>query len=172
MTVRGVAPSWPQADLAVLGLLRRYGAAVRRSTDAVTVQGGDRRPFRADLTDAPDLYPLAGVLAAAARGRSVLMGAEHVATKESDRRTATERLARAMGARTASTPGGLAIDGVARPKRIRLRGATDHRIVMSAAVAASAGVGPSELSDAGAVAKSYPGFFGALRHLGVGVVVQ
>jgi 3-phosphoshikimate 1-carboxyvinyltransferase len=172
VTVRGVPPSWPQADLAVLDLLRRYGATILRSRAAVTVVGGARRPFRTNLTDAPDLYPLAGVLAAAAEGRSLLMGAEHVAAKESDRRAGTEALVRTMGARATSVRGGLAIEGVRSPRPIRLRRASDHRIVMSAAVAASAGSGPSAVGDAAAVGKSYPGFFRDVQRLGLEVAVR
>lgn len=171
-TVEGVPPTWPQADLAVLDLLRRYGAVVRRTGGSITVRGEQRRPFRVRLTDAPDLYPLAGVLAAAAPGRSYLLGAEQVVAKESNRRLETERLVRSMGARVTAVGGGLAIDGVARPHPVHLRAARDHRIVMSAAVAAIAATGPSEIADASAVHKSFPGFFETLGRLGAEVAVR
>ncbi|HYA10318.1 MAG TPA: 3-phosphoshikimate 1-carboxyvinyltransferase [Thermoplasmata archaeon] len=171
-SVRGVPTTWPQADLAVLDLLRRYGAAVSRSGATTTVRGERRRPFRVRLTDAPDLYPLAGVLAATAHGRSYLLGAEHVVAKESDRKLGTARLVRAMGARVTEVNGGLAVDGVSRPRPVRLRGAHDHRIVMSAAVAAAASDRPSELADAAAVAKSFPRFFDVLGRLGLEVTVR
>jgi 3-phosphoshikimate 1-carboxyvinyltransferase len=169
VTVTGVPPRWPQADLAVLGLLRRYGASVARHGPAVTVEGDRRRPFRIDLNDAPDLYPLAGALAAAAPGRSELVGAAHVVAKESDRRRATIDLVRALGGRTAATPDGLAIEGTDRPRALRLRELSDHRLVMSAAVAALAADRPSTLADAASVGKSYPGFFGAIARLGAEV---
>jgi 3-phosphoshikimate 1-carboxyvinyltransferase len=171
-SVRGVPTWWPQADLAVLDLLRAYGAEVSRTAGAVTVQGDARRPFRVLLTDSPDLFPLAGVLAAAAPGRSYLLGAPHAAAKESDRRLGTIRLVRAMGARATEAGAGLAVDGVARPKPLRLRGARDHRIVMSAAVAAIAADGPSWIADASSVDKSFPGFFRALGDLAVEVAVR
>ena len=167
VTVEGVPPAWPQADLAILELLRRAGSEVRRRGDEVTVAAGDRRrPFRAELTDSPDLYPLAGVLAAATPGRSELRGAPQVVAKESDRRQETARLARAMGATVRSSPGGLVIEGSGQPRRLRLRGLADHRLVMSAAVAAVAADGASEIADASAVSKSFPDFFAALRTLG------
>jgi len=170
--VRGVPSSWPQADLAILALLRRYGAEVSRRGDAVTVEGGRRRPLRCTLTDSPDLYPLVGVLAAAAPGRSYLLGAEHVAAKESDRKQETMRLVRAMGARVEKIRGGLVVEGTAQTRPLRLRGVVDHRIVMSAAVGALLAPNPSELSDAGSVGKSFPGFFDALGQLGAEVSVR
>ncbi len=171
-TVVGVPSVWPQADLAVLGLLRRYGARVTRSGGRVSVRGAARKPFRVHLTDTPDLYPLAGVLAAAAPGRSYLLGAEHVVAKESNRRWETARLARAMGARVSEVEGGLVIDGTVRPRPVHLRDARDHRIVMSAAVAAVAADGPSEIADAAAVRKSFPGFFATFERLGAEVALR
>ncbi len=156
---------WPQADLAILPLLRRAGARVQRSTDAVRVDGGRLRPFTADLTRSPDLYPLVGVVAAVTRGRSRLRGAPHVALKESDRRGGTRRLATALGARVREVPGGLDIEGTGRVRPLALAGETDHRMVMSAAVGALRGSGTSRIANAEAVAKSFPGFFAALEKI-------
>ena len=167
VTVDGVPAELPQADLAVLDLLRRYGASVRRRGSSVSVAGDRRRPFRVRLTDAPDLFPLAGVLAGAAPGRSELLGAAHVAAKESDRKQETARLVRAMGGTVALGPDGVRIVGAARPRALRLRGLLDHRLVMSAAVAAAAADGPSSIGDAAAVRKSFPDFFATFARLGV-----
>ena len=46
----------------------------------------------------------------------------------------------------------------------------DHRVVMACAVAALAAGVPVTLADAGAVAKSWPGFFDQLEELGAKVV--
>lgn len=172
VTVEGVPDGWPQADLAILDLLRRYGSEVSRSGDSVTARGAARRPFRIVLDQAPDLYPLAGVLAAVAPGRSYLLGAAHVAAKESDRRRETARLARALGAKVSPVRGGLAVDGTDRPRAFRLYDLTDHRLVMSAAVGALAGDRPSEVGDARTVSKSFPDFFVALGRLGVRSTVR
>lgn len=160
--VRGVDPEWPQADLAVLPLLRSTGARVTRSRSGTTVRGRAVRPFDVDLTDAPDLYPLAGALAATIPGCSTIRGAAHVAWKESNRKLATARLARAFGARVRSNSLGLAIEGHRPPRAARLTGLSDHRLVMSAAVAALGASGRSTIGDARAVGKSFPGFWKVL----------
>jgi 3-phosphoshikimate 1-carboxyvinyltransferase len=165
VTVRGLPDPWPQADLAILDLLVRYGARVRRAASGTTVTGGERTPFAVTLTDSPDLYPLAGVLAAAAPGTSRLIGAPHVASKESDRRRETIGLVRQMGASTSAGGGALRIRGVRSPRSFRLRGATDHRMVMSAAIGALAANGTSTIADASVVAKSFPGFWTALARI-------
>lgn len=163
--VTGIADGWPQADLRVLELLRSAGASVRRSADGATVAAGALKGFTVDLTDAPDLYPLAGVLAASIPGRSRILGTTQAVHKESDRREGTSLLARAMGADVDAIRGGLAVHGTRRPTRFRLRGLADHRLVMSAAVGALAADGPSAIDDARAVRKSFPGFWDALASL-------
>ena len=166
--VTGLSDAWPQADLAVLDLLEATGAFVSRHPDGATVSQGPRTPFRADLTDAPDLYPLAGVLAATAPGKSRISGARHVVLKESNRRAETTALARALGARVDVSSSGLVIEGRARPRALRLLRLADHRIVMSAAVGALAADGPSAVGDGEAVRKSYPSFWSALSSISAG----
>jgi 3-phosphoshikimate 1-carboxyvinyltransferase len=163
--VEGVPTSWPQADLAILPLLARNGAEVVRTSRGARVRAGPRRAFTVDLTDAPDLYPLAGVLAATTPGASRLRGAAHVVLKESDRRAGTARLARALGARVQFRAGGLDIRGTAQPRSFAVGDLDDHRLVMSAAVGALAADGVSTIGDAHAVAKSFPAFWTVLGSL-------
>lgn len=163
--VTGIPVDLPQADLAVLDLLTSAGATVRRSRVGATVSGGALRGFSVDLTASPDLFPLAGVLAAAIPDRSELRGAEQIVHKESDRRSGTVRLARALGAEALFDGASLTIRGRARPTRFTVTDLHDHRLVMSAATAALVADGPSTIGDARAVRKSYPGFWSALGAL-------
>jgi len=163
--VDGVPATWPQADLAALDLLRDAGATVSRRPGGATVSGGTPKAFRVDLTDAPDLYPLAGVLAATSPGASHIVGAEHAVLKESDRKAGTALLARCLGAEVESTSYGLCIRGTRRPRAFDLRRLSDHRLVMSAAVGALAAEGDSILGEKEAVRKSFPGFWDAFAIL-------
>jgi 3-phosphoshikimate 1-carboxyvinyltransferase len=137
--------------------------------DSVTVSSGTRRAFIVDLTDSPDLYPLAGVLAAISPGTSQIRGAYQVVHKESDRRAETVRLARSLGASVRLSTEALTIDGTRAPRPLELADLTDHRLVMSAAVGALAASGVSHLGSAETAGKSYPGFWDALRQLGAEV---
>ncbi|MGP8159176.1 MAG: 3-phosphoshikimate 1-carboxyvinyltransferase [Thermoplasmata archaeon] len=166
--VDGIPTTWPQADLAVLDLLRDAGATVSRRSNGASVSGGTPKAFRVDLTDAPDLYPLAGVLAATAPGASRIVGAEHAVLKESDRKAGTALLARCLGAKVESMNHGLCIRGTRRPRALDLRQLTDHRLVMSAAVGALAAEGDSILGEKEAVRKSFPGFWDAFATISEG----
>ncbi len=166
--VDGIPAKWPQADLAVLDLLEVAGATVSRRRNGATVSGRTTTPFRVDLTDTPDLYPLAGVLAATTPGLSRIVGAENVVLKESDRRTGTVLLARRLGAAVESTSRGLRIRGTPRPRAIDLRNLLDHRLVMSAAVGALPASRDSIVGQREAVRKSFPGFWTAFAGLSEG----
>lgn len=161
--------SWPQADRAVVGLLRAAGVDVTETEESVRVQGRVAHPFRLDLTDAPDLFPLAGVVAAQIPGRSELRGAPHLAFKESDRRAETARLVRAFGGRVTLKGERFSVTGTRRPRAVRLTDLDDHRLVMSAAVGALGASGPSRIGAAEAVRKSYPRFWTDLARLGAEV---
>lgn len=158
---------WPQGDRRILELLDAAGARVRRSSHAVRVRGPIERGFRIDLTDAPDLLPLAGVIGALApKGRTELLGAAHARFKESNRRRETCRLARAFSARVHASGRAIRIEPGGPPSRVRLRGPADHRLVMSGAVGALALRAPSEISYARSVGKSFPEFWRSLQRLG------
>jgi 3-phosphoshikimate 1-carboxyvinyltransferase len=150
----------------VLRLLAQAGADVRDGASSTSVGPGELRPFSVDLTDSPDLYPLAGVMAACIQGTSRLRGAPHAIHKESDRRAETARLAAAFGARVRSAGSGLTITGRPPLRAVELTDLSDHRVVMSAAVGALAASGPSRIGRAEAVRKSFPGFWETLRQLG------
>jgi 3-phosphoshikimate 1-carboxyvinyltransferase len=161
--VSGVPLGLPQADLALLPILSKMGAGVRRSSRAIRVTGPLTRPITVDLTNAPDLFPLVSVLASVVpNGHSTLSGAPHLEFKESDRRTQSIRLARAIGATVQSHRSQVEISGTSAPRPLDLVALDDHRLVMSAAVAALASKLPSRIGRAEAVSKSFPGFWRTL----------
>ncbi len=167
--VEGIPPDLPQADLAILPILARMGAVVRRTARGIEVSGPLTEPISVNLTDAPDLFPLVSVLAALIpRRRSRLMGAPHLEFKESDRRLQSVRLARAIGATVSERRSSLEITGTSSPRPLHLTSLRDHRIVMSAAVAGLAANGPSRIGQAEAVSKSFPGFWDTLGTLTLG----
>lgn len=169
--VDGVSARWPQADRRLLSILTDMGGRVIGANDQISAEGPLDRPIDVDLTDAPDLVPLVGVLASAVPGRSRIRGAPQLVGKESDRRAATVRLVRAFGAEVKVAEDEIAIRGVKGGLRpVRQERSTDHRLVMSATVGALAANGPSTLGDAEAVRKSFPTFWTAIGSVGARTV--
>lgn len=133
----------------------------RTVTEKLAYLGG-----RIDLTDTPDLLPPLAVTAAAIPGiETVFTGVGRLRYKESDRVTAVRDLIRSVGGTAESGADTLTVRG-ARLRGGRADGQGDHRIVMSAALAALAADGPVTVTDAEKVNKSWPSFFEDFAALG------
>ncbi|HEY1142240.1 MAG TPA: 3-phosphoshikimate 1-carboxyvinyltransferase, partial [Lysobacter sp.] len=109
------------------------------------------------VPDMIDEFPILFVVAACAKGRTVVRGAAELRVKESDRIATMATGLRALGIEVHETPDGAVIEGG------RLRGGAvasqgDHRIAMSFAVAAQRTDGDVRINDVANVATSFPGF--------------
>ena len=109
--------------------------------------------------------PVLSIAAALAEGETRIEHAERLRLKESDRLAATTAFLSGLGADITEMPDGLLIRG-----RRALRGgaadsAGDHRIAMSAAVAAAGSETPVTISGAECTDKSFPGFWDIFESL-------
>ena len=160
MTVTGLDPDSPQGDRAIIPLLESAGALVSRPGPASwRVSRGPLRPFTADATQIPDLVPVLATFAAAIPGTSRIVNAARLRLKESDRLASTAALLSSLGAAVELTPSSMTIHG--RPllhPTVPADPANDHRIAMSAAVAATVSDAPVVLLSPSCTHKSYPSF--------------
>ena len=150
LSVTGLDPDSPQGDRAV------ERASLRIAAGSAVI----------DCRDIPDLVPVLSVLAAVSPGQTRFINAGRLRIKESDRLKTTAALLQNLGAQVEELEDGLIVTGRARLKGGEADSANDHRIAMSAAVAALACEGPVILHGAQAVNKSYPGFWADYRRLG------
>lgn len=115
-----------------------------------------------------DELPILAVLAARARGTTVVRDAEELRVKESDRIATTCAMLRSFGIACEIHPDGFTVEGqpegAFKPGRVHADG--DHRIAMASAVAGLVASGETVIDDADNVATSYPGFAAALTQLG------
>ena len=118
-----------------------------------------------------DELPILAVIAARAKGTTLVRDAEELRVKESDRIATTVAMLRAFGIACDDRPDGFSLEG--RPDRAldpaNVHADGDHRIAMAAAVAGLVASGPTVVDDADNVATSYPGFAAALAQLGATV---
>lgn len=132
---------------------------VRHSSLKGTVIEGDLIPTLIDE------LPVIAVMAALAKGTTVIRDAAELKVKESDRiQVMTENLTR-MGARVEATEDGMIIHGSSSLQGAIIDSHQDHRVAMSFAVAALAAEGETEIRDAECVSISYPGFYQDLASL-------
>ena len=147
VTVEGLNDHSCQGDQAIETLLSRVGGEI-------------------NVTDTPDLMPILSAVAAAIPGKVTrITGAARLRLKESDRLAAMAKTIQALGGQAEELPDGLIIHGT-KLKGGTVDGMNDHRVVMSAAIAATACQEPVTILGAEAVNKSYPDFWNDFEALG------
>lgn len=122
--------------------------------------------YSADCSDIPDLVPILAVLGAFGSGDSVIYNAKRLKIKESDRLQTTSALINSLGGNVDITDDGLVIHPTGNMHGGTVDSFGDHRIVMAAAIAATAIDGEVIIKGAEAAEKSYPAFFDDYRKLG------
>lgn len=168
--VEGLNLKSSQGDRGVLDVLRAFGAAVSEEENAVTVRRGTLRGVTVDASPIPDLIPVLSVVASVAAGETRVENAYRLRLKESDRLQSTANLLRALGGRVEEKEDGLVITGVPTLHGGAVETQNDHRLAMSAAVAACAAMGEVTVDNDACVAKSYPRFwedYGSLKGEGL-----
>jgi 3-phosphoshikimate 1-carboxyvinyltransferase len=120
-----------------------------------------------------DEIPILAVLAARARGTTVIRDAAELRVKESDRIATMARALTTLGVTVREREDGLEIDGPARIRGgVACDSGGDHRIAMACAVAGLCADSPIEIRDTDNVATSFPGFADALCALGADVALS
>lgn len=146
--VENLSMDSPQGDRAVLPLLQ----ALEKEKQTISA------------ADIPDLVPILSVAAACFKG-AVFTDIHRLRLKESDRVASVIAMLRNLGGHAEATQDTLTVFGTG------LTGGTvdacnDHRIVMSAAIAATRCAESVTILGAECVQKSYPHFFDEYRRLG------
>ena len=147
VTVTGLRADSPQGDRAAAGLLPSL-----------------EKKLIIDAADIPDLVPILAVTAACNQG-AVFTNIGRLRLKESDRVASVIGMIEALGGQAQADENTLTVCGTG------LTGGTvdahnDHRIAMSAAIAATACSEDVIILGAQCVEKSYPRFFAEYRKLG------
>lgn len=168
ITVSGLRPDSLQGDRRILDILAGFGAEIKKEKDGILVKrGAEMKPQTIDASEIPDLVPVISVFAAGIKGETRITHAERLRFKESDRLATTEALIRSLGGTAEQTEDGLRITGRGFLTGGTVNPAKDHRIAMSAAVAAAICSEPVVILDAECAGKSYPGFYKDFERLEV-----
>lgn len=118
-----------------------------------------------DMNDYPDIVQTLAVVAAFAKGETVIKNIGHLRDKETDRITATFNELQKMGIKVQMTKNTLIITG-GQPKGAVIDTYNDHRMAMAFAIAALNTTGETVIQNAEVVNKSYPNFWNDLKKIG------
>ncbi len=163
VTVTNLSLETCQGDIDFLSVLARMGCRIAQAPEGLTVVGGPLSGAQVDMSAMPDLVPTLAVLAAFAKGDTIITGAAHLRHKESDRLHAVATELGKMGISAEETPDGLVIRG-GQPHGADIDTYEDHRIAMSFAVAGLKIPG-IKITNPACVAKSFPDFWDFFERL-------
>ena len=154
-----------------LDVLDRMGAEIRRTASParageecvdLEVRAAPLRAADISSSEVPGLVdevPILALAAALARGTSRFRGLGELRHKESDRLEGIQRLLAAFGARSRVAGDDLAVEGGARLHGAEADALRDHRLAMTACVAAFLAAGETTVLGADCADTSYPSFF-------------
>jgi 3-phosphoshikimate 1-carboxyvinyltransferase len=112
-----------------------------------------------------DELPIIGVMAAFARGETVVRDAHDLRRKESDRIVATVDNLETMGAEVSELDDGFVVNGTGSLNGAEIDSYKDHRIAMAFAIAGLAAQGTTVIRNAEWAQISFPEFFEILEKL-------
>ncbi|MFH1054498.1 MAG: 3-phosphoshikimate 1-carboxyvinyltransferase [Candidatus Altiarchaeota archaeon] len=168
--VKNLSKDSLQADRKILEIISMMGAKVKVSDGSVTVVSDGRlKGLKVDLSDSPDLLPIASVLGALAEGKTEIVNAAHARLKECDRIKAMATELKMMGAQVKERQDGLEIVG-GLLVGARVEGWLDHRVVMALAVAGLKAKGQTVISGAEHIDVTFPEFKNTLNTLGAKII--
>ncbi|MDI9320785.1 MAG: 3-phosphoshikimate 1-carboxyvinyltransferase [Phycisphaerales bacterium] len=159
LVLSGLNQKSNQADKIMLHIIGKIGAKTLWENDVLKISSGDLNAFDADLTDAPDLFPVLAVLAACCDEQSKLTGLHRLAHKESNRAESITQLLAQLAVPFAVEQDTLIIQGVKYFNTIEYDCPNDHRMAMAAALASMRSEGRIQIMNAECVNKSYPDFW-------------
>jgi len=169
ITLNGLLQSSEQPDMAILDVLKTAGARMKVKPHSIEIEKSDLISFYFDATECPDLFPPLAVLASYCKGTSKIRGVERLVYKESNRALAIQQEMGKLGITIMFNGNEMIIEG-GKVSGAFVNSHNDHRIAMMEALAAISAAGPVAIQGSECVAKSYPGFFDDLLHLGVEVI--
>ncbi len=162
VTVTNVPAPSLQGDAILVDILEKMGCQIDKGANGITVYGPQElHAIEVDMADCPDVAPTLAIVAAFAKGKTIIKNIAHLRIKECDRLHVMATELTKLGVKVKELQDSLEIIG--SPTRENLHGAeintyNDHRIAMCFAVAGL--ILPNvTIQGEDCVAKSFPDFW-------------
>lgn len=163
--VKGLDMNSTQGDKEIVEILRRFGAKIEIGDDYVRAEKSELNGIEIDAKNIPDMVPALSVVAANAKGKTVINNTRRLRIKESDRVESIVLNLKRAGINAVSNDNSIIIEG-SEYFGAELCGFNDHRIVMAFSVFALNSREKTIITCAESINKSYPEFFKDYNSLG------
>lgn len=161
--VKGITKNTRQGDLRFTEVLEKMGCKIIHDSDGISVKGGLLSSVEADMSDMPDMVPTLAVVAAFAKGKTVIKNVAHLKDKESDRLGSVAAELLKMGIHANANDNGLIVTG-GNPHGAEIETYNDHRMAMSFSLA-GLNVQGIVIKDENCVDKSFPNYWEVFEKL-------
>ncbi|RYM33398.1 3-phosphoshikimate 1-carboxyvinyltransferase [Brumimicrobium glaciale] len=158
----GLSANSRQGDKVILDAVQLAGANVKWENEDLLIEKNKLQPFEFDATECPDLFPPLVVLAAYAKGKSVIKGLNRLKHKESDRGLTLQEECAKVGVKLELLEDEMIIYGNGQPiisEETTFSSHNDHRIAMAMTLFSIGAEKPIFIENANAIEKSYPDFY-------------
>lgn len=163
ITVAGVSHGSRQGDLRLLDVLSSMGCTTHAEPNGISVTGGELRAVEVDMGAMPDMVPTLAVVAAFAKGKTVITNVGHLKAKESDRLGSVVAELQKLGIAAGCSDTAMWIEG-GTPNAALIDPHNDHRLAMSFAIAGLKTPG-IRIENETCVEKSFPEFWKVFESL-------
>ena len=165
ISVKGLSMDDIQGDKAIVTYLKEMGADITVAADSITIKGGSLKAAELDLNATPDALPAMAVAGCCAEGTTTLFNVPQARIKETDRiRVIAEELGK-LGGDLKERDEGLVINKSVF-KGSKVRGHSDHRIVMALSLAGLIAEGSTSITSAESIGVTYPSYLKDMKALG------
>ncbi len=168
ITLQNLNPASKQGDRQFASILEMMGNKIITGNNSMTIIGKGVQPITINMEQCPDQAQTLAVLAAFAKGKTVINGIRSLRVKETERVAAVEKELDKMGIQTESTRDTLIIHG-GNPKPATIDTYGDHRMAMSFAVAGTSLSGMA-INNPEVVNKTFPNYWKVLESIGVNLI--
>lgn len=161
--VKGITRKTKQGDLRFADILGQMGCKIIDERDGIKVKGGPLSGIETDMSDMPDMVPTLAVVAAFAKGTTVIKNVAHLKDKESDRLGSVAAELKKMGIDSTADHNGLLIKG-GNPQGAEIETYDDHRMAMSFSLSGLKVPGVY-IKNEQCVNKSFPNYWDVFENL-------
>jgi len=155
-----------QPDRLILEYLQKMGGKIELKENGIIIRKANTIGAVLDVSQCPDIAPILGILAGISEGKTLIINAQRLKMKESNRLLSTYETLKSLGVEVTMNEDSLEIIGRSTFEGGVFDSFQDHRIAMSIAIAASRANRNVLITNAEAVNKSYPDFYKDLEKLG------
>ena len=165
--VKGLNKNSVQGDRKALEFLKDLGYYNISKEDFHLKKINDaKKKVTLDAKNMPDAVPILSVVAAHSNTETEVINIKRLRLKESDRVKSTVEMLENLGVQVKLFEDSFSFRGVEKFKSCKINTYNDHRIAMSASIAATFADGPIRINDCQCVEKSYKNFFCDFKSLG------